>query len=130
MAKNVVSGAENALSYLSNLVNSDIDMTPTIRPVMDLTGVKANLSIMNGMISDASAVGLNSNINAITSLMIQNSQNGVNDDVISAINKLERSVNNLERPSYTVNGITYDDSSNISTAIQELVRAARIERRV
>lgn len=130
MAKNVVSGAENALSYLSNLVNSDIDMTPTIRPVMDLTGVKANLSIMNGMITDASAVGLNSNINAITSLMIQNSQNGVNDDVISAINKLERSVNNLERPSYTVNGITYDDSSNISTAIQELVRAARIERRV
>ena len=32
--------------------------------------------------------------------------------------------------SYNINGITYDDGSNIVNAVETLVRAARIERRM
>jgi hypothetical protein len=31
---------------------------------------------------------------------------------------------------YQVTGITYDDGSNIATAVEDIVRAARIERRI
>ena len=52
-----------------------------------------------------------------------------NSDVIAALNGLKESLNN-NGPSYTINGITYDDGSNVSAAVQTLVRAARIERRL
>ena len=52
-----------------------------------------------------------------------------NSDVISAIKDLKEGLNN-NTTSYTINGITYDDGSNVSSAIETLVRAARIERRI
>ena len=36
----------------------------------------------------------------------------------------------MPRNTYHVNGITYDDNSNVASAVKSLVRAARIERRV
>ena len=56
-------------------------------------------------------------------------QNGVNDDVVYAINKLRKDLGNVGNTTYSINGITYDDGSNISDAIQTLVRAAIVERR-
>ena len=52
-----------------------------------------------------------------------------NSDVISAIKDLKEGLNN-NGPSYTINGITYDDGSNITSAVETLVRAAKIERRI
>ena len=52
-----------------------------------------------------------------------------NSDVISALNGLKESLNNNNGPSYTINGITYDDGSGVSDAIETLIRAAKIERR-
>jgi hypothetical protein len=57
-------------------------------------------------------------------------QNGGNGDVISAIDKLRDSLGNIGGNTYNVNGVTYDDGSNVSNAVQSLIRAARIERRV
>lgn len=57
--------------------------------------------------------------------------NGVSDDIINAIDKLRKDIHDLDKgATYTINGITYDDGSNINNAIQALIRAARIERRV
>ena len=51
-------------------------------------------------------------------------------DIVSAIDKLRRDVNSSSgTTNYNINGVTYDDGSNISTAVGEIVRAARIERR-
>lgn len=61
--------------------------------------------------------------------MARNRQNG-NEDVVSAINKLGKSLSGSRGNTYNVNGITYDDGSEISNAVSELVRAARVERRV
>ena len=82
------------------------------------------------MIGDGRMVRLRSEVSSVNSMFNQNRQNGPNDEVVSAINKLNKSLNNLERPSYTVNGVTYDDGSNVSSAVESLVRAARIERRI
>ena len=52
-----------------------------------------------------------------------------NDNVVSAIGKLRKDIANIQGNTYNVNGVTYDDGSNVSSAIETLVRAARIERR-
>ena len=50
--------------------------------------------------------------------------------VVSAINKLRKDIGNVGGTTNIVNGVTYDDGSNISNAVEAIVRAARIERRV
>jgi hypothetical protein len=62
--------------------------------------------------------------------MMNNRQNGGNDDVISALKDLKSSLSGRTGDTYSINGITYDDGSNVSEAIKTLVRAARIERRI
>jgi hypothetical protein len=75
------------------------------------------------------SVGVLSNVGAISSMM-NSRQNGTTDDVISAIDGLRKSLGNTSGDQYNINGITYDDGSNVSEAVRSLVRAARIERRI
>ena len=60
----------------------------------------------------------------------ERSQNGANDDVISAIDRLNKKMDNISNTTYSINGITYDDGSNVYDAVRTLVRAAKVERRV
>ena len=62
-------------------------------------------------------------------MMNRQLQNGKNSDVVSAIDNLTKKIDAMERPSYNINGITYDNGSEISAAVETLVRAARIEGR-
>ena len=130
MAKTAFYGTENTLSKLAGIINNDIDAQPTIRPVVDLSDVKNSVSSISDMFNSDSMIGVTADINAIRSSMNNNSQNGINDDIVYAINKLRGDLNKFDRPSYTINGITYDDGSNITSAVESLVRAAKIERRV
>ncbi len=130
IGKDAIDGMSRAISHISDLINGDIDTQPTIRPVLDLSDVKSGAGAISGMIGDGGIIGLRANVNAISSMMNQNRQNGTNDDVVSAINKLNNSLNKLEKPSYVINGITYDDGSNVTNAVESLVRAARLERRL
>ena len=57
-------------------------------------------------------------------------QNGSNDDVISAINRLNDSLEGNRGDTYNFAGITYDNGDEISNAVQTLVRAAKMGRRV
>ena len=62
-------------------------------------------------------------------MMNRTIQNGRNNDVVSAINKLRKDLGNVGNTSYNINGITYDEGTNVSDAIKTLVRAAKVERR-
>lgn len=130
LAKSAREGINNAIGNITAALNSDMDSQPTIRPVLDLSGVKTGVGALSRMLDMDSSVGVRSNITAIASTMGRRSQNGGNADIISAINKLNSKMDNLGNTTYQINGITYDDGSNITTAVADLVRAARIERRV
>ena len=82
------------------------------------------------MLGVGTSVGVLANVGAISSAMSGYVQNGGNTDVVSAINKLRKDLGKVGNTTYQVNGVTYDDGTNVSTAVEELVRAARIERRV
>ena len=127
MAENAIKGTSDAISRISDAIDSDIDAQPTIRPVLDLTDIETNARRINGLLGTPSIATL-SNVGAINRMM-SNHQNGVNDDVISAIDNLGRKLGNISGDTYQINGITYDDGSNVSDAVKTLIRAARVERR-
>lgn len=128
MAKVALNSTKNAISRISELINSDIDAQPTIRPVVDLSDVTAGAGAINGLFTMQPSIGVLSRARSISSMMNEN-QNGDNSDVISAIKDLGHKIEGTSGNTYNVNGITYDDGTNVSNAIGELVRAAKIERR-
>jgi hypothetical protein len=106
-----------------------MDSQPTIRPVLDLSDVESGVGAIGRMFGFGPSVGVLANVGAISSSMHGYGQNGANTEVVSAINKLRKDLGNMERASYNINGITYDDGSNVSNAIKTLVDAVRVERR-
>ena len=117
----------SSISRLSDMVGSDIDTQPTIRPVLDLSDVKSGVSTIGNMLDLDSSVGVRANVGAISASM-SSRQNGANDELISAINKLAKN-NGKTGDTYQINGISYNEGSDVADAIQTLVRAAVIEGR-
>ena len=120
-------GLGRAIKGVSNLISEGIDDEFTIRPVLDLSEVQSGAAAINGMLGVPS-VGVAANLNAISTGMRTYRQNGGND-IVSAIDKLGRNLGNTTGDTYNINGITYDNGSEIQEAVSTLVRAARIERR-
>ncbi len=129
VARSALDGTKNAISRIADIINSDIDAQPTIRPVLDLSAVSAGAGAISGMFDMSPSVGVMANLSSISSTM-NGRQNGGNDDVISAIKDLGRTIGDMRGDTYSINGVTYDDGSNISEAVKSLVRAARVERRI
>lgn len=130
MGETATNTISKAVSRISDMMDTSIDSQPTIRPVVDLSNVQSSADTINGMFGINPSIGLLSNVGAIDSMMNASLQNGANDDVVSAIDKLNKNLENVGGNSYVIDGITYDDGSNITDAVQSLVRAARVERRV
>lgn len=129
MATASVDGVRDAISNIAALINSDIDAQPTIRPVVDLSNVRAGAGAISSMFG--TPIAATATVGTINSMMNLRNQNGVNADVVSAIDKLRKDLSeNGGGNTYSINGITYDDGSNVSDAIKTLIRAAKIERRV
>ena len=128
IAESAKTGLSNAISKVGALVENGIDSQPTIRPVLDLSDVESGAGTINGMFGMTPSIKTLSNVGAISSMM-NRSQNGANDDVISAIESLGKRIGNISGDTYQINGVTYDDGSNVTDAVRTIVRAARIERR-
>ena len=128
MANKALFGVSNAISHINDIITSDIDTQPTIRPVLDLSDISSGVGTISNMLGFSPSIGMLTNVGSISAMMNRN-QNGANDDVISAINNLGRKLSNASGDIYNIDGITYDDSSNIADAVKTLVRAARVERR-
>ena len=122
-------GLSDAISNVSTLIENGIDDQPRIRPVLDLSDVSKGADGINRMFDMRPSVGLDAKLGDISTMMEQG-QNGGNRDVIAAINKLGSKISESGRDTYNINGITYDDGSNITEAVKVLTRAIVIEGRV
>lgn len=132
MADNAVKSTSEVLSGLSKSLNldADMDLNPVITPVLDLDNVKNGAAAIDGLLTSKTPVSVLRNVNSINRRMNQNIQNGGNDDVVGAIDKLRKGLKDIGGTSYNINGITYDDGSAVSEAVEALIRATRIEGRV
>ena len=130
LANSVIDNVKNPLSNIGRIIDGEIDANPTITPVLDLSNVERNSRRIGDLVSGNGTLSLSTNNASLMTKSIGQIQNGPdNSDIVSALNDLKASMAD-NRPSYTVNGITYDDGSNITSAVETLVRAAKIERRI
>ena len=130
LADSAITGLSGAISRISEIIEHGIDTQPTIRPVLDLDDVRAGASQIGGMLGMSPSVGVLSNVNSIASAMNKRGQNGANSDVVSELGKLRKDISTLKHVSYNIEGINYGEGSEVAEAIETLVRAALMERRV
>ena len=128
LGKTAVDSVSSTIARISDVLDSNMDTQPTIRPVLDLSDISAGAGTINSLFNTRPSVGVLSNVGTISTMM-NSRQNGANDDVISAIRDLGKALGNASGDTYNVNGITYDDGTNVSDAVRTLIRAARVERR-
>lgn len=129
IANSVINNVRDPLSNVAKILDGDMNVNPVISPVMDLSNVQLGTRALNGMLQDKTM-----QINGVSGKLagsIGTIQNGNNNaDIVSALKDLKNSVTNSSGNTYQINGITYDDGSNVVNAVETLVRAARIERRI
>ena len=122
-------GLYNAIERISSIIDGGISDDIVISPILDLSDVESGANRIGSLLSGQN-YSISSNLGAIASNVNYRNQNRVNNsDVLSAINKLGDNLGNIRGDTYNVNGITYDDGSNITQAVQTLIRAAKVERR-
>ena len=129
MASSAKEGFREAIDKVNSILENGVDVQPTISPVLDLSSVSSGVRSMNSMLDMGATIGVSANVGAINSAMSGRGQNGDNEGIISAINKLRGDLGNIGGDTYIVDGLTYDDGTNVSDAVRTLVRAAKIERR-
>ena len=130
LAESVLNNVRNPLSKMSSLINGNMDVNPTITPVLDLSNVERNSRRIGELVSGNGTLSLSTdNANLMTKSIGQIQNRKDNSDIVSALKDLKDNLGN-NGSSYTINGITYDDGSNITSAVETLVRAAKIERRI
>ena len=96
-------GLNNSISKISSFINSDMDTNPTIRPVIDMTDVESKMGHLNDLFNRRTMY-VDGNIQSISSSMNNRNQNGDNTEVVSAINKLSKSLEGNHGDVYNVNG--------------------------
>ena len=130
LANAAESGLKNAFDKVVRIISGEVDINPTIKPVLDLTNVRSGANAINGMLGLQPSVGVLAHVGAVNSMMNQRNQTASNDDVVYAINKLQKALGNVGGVTNNyLNGITYDDGSNIAEAIKIITRAAIMEGR-
>lgn len=129
LSNTVVDKAGTVMSMISDALNLDLDYEPTITPVVDMGNVTSSMDAINNMLNKNPQIFTGLRSGSVDALLERrNNQNG-NSDVIEAIDRLSKRINQTPGNTYNVNGITYDDGSNIASVVEQLVRAAVVERR-
>lgn len=130
MVERSLSCFKGATDAIKDIFTSDIDADPVIRPVLDLSGIKSGSKTINDMFNSAMPVGVSANVRAINGAMSdRNSASSM--DILDALNRLNDGLSGVKGgDTYNVNGITYDDGSNISMAVRDLIRTVRVGRRM
>ena len=129
LGKTATGTISSAVSKIADLVNTDIDSQPTIRPVLDLSDVRSGVNSIGNMFAGANGIGVQANVSAISSMMNTRGQNGVNGDVVSAIDKLRKDLSNVGGNHYSINGINVSEGTDAADAIHTLVRVIKMEGR-
>lgn len=135
LAENALAVGQRMLSGISAALDDNGGYRPVITPVLDMSQASRGLDTLNSAfdttrtirVGGIQANGLSANLATLS--MSRNSQNG---DVVSAINGLRKDIQDNPRVTNTtnVNGVTYDDGSNVHNAVKELVHAAKVRKRV
>lgn len=96
MGNNALDSMSNAISGISDVVNSNIDSQPVIRPVIDLTDIQNGSNKIYSMMDQVNGYGIDGSINAVSNTANSISRKQlINDEVVSGDTK-QRIINNQQ----------------------------------
>ena len=98
----------------------DENLSPTITPVIDMSEVNNGFNDISSRLSNYT-IGLRGSVPTLGYEM-------TNADIVDAIGGLGDNLGTTTN-NYNINGITYDDGSNIASAVGQLIYAANVARR-
>lgn len=124
-----VDSLSSTVSRIAACIDSDMDVQPTIRPVLDLSNIQSGAGAISGMLGVGSSIGVSTNIGAISTMMTRRGQNGTNADVVCAIDKLRKDIDNLPRETYSIGGVSVNEGTEVADAIKVIARAMKMEGR-
>lgn len=106
--------------YVDGIKKNSVDVTKATKRL----GSDAIKGIQNELVGSELAL-------SASPLSIDVTHNaGSNNDIVRALGALGNIVKTSNVNNYSINGITYDDGSNIANAIGQLIHAAKVERRM
>ena len=119
VGEGAIDGMSDAFSNVSNIISSDMDLDPTIRPVIDLSNIESGFKTLNAMFSREQALGISA---AMTTRKqsgeeIQNGVNGPSNGStfsFTQINNSPKALNRIE---------IYRQTKNQISSMKELVNA-------
>jgi tape measure domain-containing protein len=120
---------QHTVDLISQVAHDEINITPTVRPVVDLSEVEREGSRISDYLNLSPTAAFKDHLGKITQISEARRNDTTNSDLLYALRELKDSVNTTPSNTYNINGITYDDGSNVAAAVGSLIRAARIERR-
>ncbi len=133
MVDEAVDTVASESANLSSVLEDEMNFNPVITPVLDLSQVEAGAASVNEMFLNTPTMRVNTEqVTGAFGAMsnFQNGQRNPNADLLSAIKGLDERLGSVRGNTYNVNGVTYDDGTNVADAIGQLMHAAKIERRV
>lgn len=125
--EDVASSITNAIADIYDMINSDIDSEPTIKPVLDLTDITSGVNQMNGMLSANRSINLaTSSSGSISSTISAQQQTN------AMLDTLRTTLSNMGSNGGTVNNntfnITGDDPKAIADEVSRILET-KVERR-
>ncbi len=128
VANMALDGVRRAVAATNDILAGTGNEQPIITPILDLSQVRDGASRIASLMPTSPT--LLSNFSAIGENAEAIRERNSNADILNALGKLGDNLSS-DRPgdTYNINGVTYDDGSNIASAVGELIRAARVERR-
>lgn len=128
MANDSIEETKSAIDKIIDSFDDSINTNPVIKPILDLSDIESGSKQINSLMDLATPVATMSNIGYIGDSI--NRTQYRNDDVIDAIKSLGEQLENAKQNVYSINGITYDDGTGVSSAIKTLISAVNIEGRM
>jgi len=128
VANMALDGVRRAVAATNDILAGTSNQQPVITPILDLTQVQDGASRIASLMPTSPT--LLSNFSAIGENAEAIRERNSNADILNALGELGNSLAS-DRPgdTYNINGVTYDDGSNIASAVGDIIRAARVERR-
>lgn len=130
VADSAKTGLNAAIAKMKDIFGLDLDsIEPKIKPVLDLSDVRAGAGLIPGLLDFGPSVGVLAHVNDTAATMRAMNQNGNNNELLDAINGLRKDLSERKDTSYTINGVSYSDDAGLKEAFETIIRATRIGRR-